>query len=162
MCVFEVWISTSSPLLQARVDRHVAAVDVGADRSVADVGVNRVGEIERRRAPRQRDEAALGREAEHLVLEQLELGVLEKLLRIGAFEKRLHQAPQPHVGAAFLIVNELFDTAPFVPPCSLPLTRLRRPCRAHALQRRTRRSLCMSRVRICSSTRWWRGPTTVV
>ena len=49
-------------------------------------------------AARQRDQAALGREAEHLVLEQLELGVLEELLGIVAVEQHVDQMPQPEIG----------------------------------------------------------------
>ena len=56
---FAVSISTSSPLRSVRVDRHVAAVDEGADGGIADVGVHGIGEIERGCAARQRDEAAL-------------------------------------------------------------------------------------------------------
>ena len=51
--------------------------------------------------PRQRDQLALGREAEHLVVEQLELGVLEELLRIGALRQQLDGAAQPRIGAGF-------------------------------------------------------------
>ena len=67
-------------VLQLGQQRHDAAVDLAADAGVADVGVDRIGEIDRRRAARQRDQPALRREAEDLVLEQLELGVLEELL----------------------------------------------------------------------------------
>ena len=60
--------------------RHDGAVDLGADAGVADVGVQRIGEVDRRRAARQRDQPAARGEAEHLVLEQLELGVFEEIL----------------------------------------------------------------------------------
>ena len=59
-----------------------------------------VGEIDRRRAPRQRDQAALGGEAKHLIVEELELGVLEEPFRIVAGE-RLDRLPQAAVGPAF-------------------------------------------------------------
>src|SRR6266516_2616044 len=49
--------------------RRDLAVDLAADRGVADVGMDRVGEIDRRRLARQRDQLALRREAEHLVVE---------------------------------------------------------------------------------------------
>ena len=42
-----------------------------------------------------------GREAEHLVVEQLELGVLEELLRVRAFGEQLDGAAQPGVGVGF-------------------------------------------------------------
>ena len=65
--------------LQARHQRHDGAVDLGAHRGVADVGVERVGEVDGRGAARQRDQPAARGEAEHLVLEQLELGVFEEI-----------------------------------------------------------------------------------
>ena len=49
-----VTISTMSPFLQPRAQRHHLAVDARADALVADVGVNRVREVDRRRAARQR------------------------------------------------------------------------------------------------------------
>ena len=47
---FAVRISTMSPDLQLVVQRDDLAVHLGADAAVADVGVDRVGEVERRRA----------------------------------------------------------------------------------------------------------------
>ena len=95
-------ISTSSPFLQLGHQRHVAAVDLGADAGVADIGVDRIGEVDRRRAARQGDQHALGREAEDLVLEQLELGVLEEILRAVALGQLLDGAAQPGVGVGLL------------------------------------------------------------
>src|ERR1700747_1960716 len=48
-------------VLQRRGQRSDLAVDLGADRHVADVGVHRIGEIDRGGAARQRDQLALGR-----------------------------------------------------------------------------------------------------
>ena len=78
--------------------RRDLAVDLAADRVIADVGVNRIGEIDRRGLARQRDQLALGREAEHLVVEQFELGVLEEFLRVRAFGQQLDGAAQPGIG----------------------------------------------------------------
>ena len=75
------------------------AVDLAADRHVADIGVHRVGEIDGVRSARQRNQLAFRREAEHLVMEQLELGVLEELLRIGALGEQFDGAAQPRIGA---------------------------------------------------------------
>ena len=58
-CAFEVMISTSSPLLQFRDQRRDLAVDLAADRVIADVGVDRIGEVDRRGLARQRDQLAL-------------------------------------------------------------------------------------------------------
>ena len=58
------------------------AVDLRADAAVADVGVDLVGEVERRRARRQRLDLALGREDEDLVLEQVDLQGVHELLGV--------------------------------------------------------------------------------
>ncbi len=81
--------------------RRDLAVDLAADRGVADVGVHRIGEVDRRGPARQRDQLALRREAEHLVVEQFELGVLEELLRIGAVRQQLDGSAQPGIGLRF-------------------------------------------------------------
>ena len=60
------------------------AIDFAADRSIANVGMHGIGEVDGIGPPRQRDELALGREAKHLVVEQFELGVLQELFRIGS------------------------------------------------------------------------------
>ena len=87
-------------VLQFGQERRHAAVDLAADRRVADIGVDRIGEVDRRRAARQRDQPALRREAEDLVVEQLELRVLEELFRIVALGEKVDGAPQPLIGAA--------------------------------------------------------------
>ena len=68
-----VKISTVSPDSQRRVERHQPAVDPRADAAVPDLGVDRVGEVDRRRAGRQRDDLALRREDEDLVLLEVDL-----------------------------------------------------------------------------------------
>ncbi len=53
-------------------------------------------------APRGKcDELSLRREAEHLVMEQFQLGVLEKFLGAFPLLQHLHQMPQPAVGIGF-------------------------------------------------------------
>ncbi|KAH2809737.1 hypothetical protein KXV85_005642, partial [Aspergillus fumigatus] len=52
---------------------------------------------------RERDQLALRREAEHLVVEQLELGMLEEFLRIGAFRQHADGVPQPGKGVGFAL-----------------------------------------------------------
>src|SRR6202042_1034204 len=71
-------------VVQFRDERRDTAVDLRADRGIADVGMDRVGEVDRRCATRQRDQPPLRSEAEHLVVKQLELGVLEEFFRIVA------------------------------------------------------------------------------
>ena len=87
-------------VVQLGQQRDDAAVHLAAHRRIADVGMNRIGEIDRCRPPRQRDQPALRREAEDLVVEQLELGVLQELLGAVAFRQRLHGAAQPLIGPA--------------------------------------------------------------
>ena len=85
---------------ELRAQRQHAAVDLGADAGVADLAVDGIGEVDRRRAARQGDQLALGREAEHLVLEHLELGVLEEFLGVGRLVEDVDQAAQPaHIAA---------------------------------------------------------------
>src|SRR5215475_1895435 len=83
---------------ELRGQRQVPAVDDGTGTGIADVGVHRVGKVDRRGATRQRNQPPFGREAEHLILEQLELGVFEKLLRVVALEQGIDQPAQPHIG----------------------------------------------------------------
>ena len=99
---------------ELRGERQLPAVDDGADAGVADVGVHGIGEVDRRGAARQGDQPALGREAEHLVLEQLELGVLQELFGVVALEQRVDQAAQPDVGVFLAAPRRLpLATAPF-------------------------------------------------
>ncbi len=80
------------------VERHMDAVDLGPHRAMAEVGVDVIGEIDRCGAARQRDQVALGGEAEYLILIEVEAGMLEELLGgIAAFEQIDHLA-QPLVG----------------------------------------------------------------
>ena len=101
-------------ILQRRVQRRMDAVDLGADRGVADIGVDEIGEIDRRGAARQRDQHALGREAEHLVLIEGELGVLVELLRALAALQQIHHVAQPFIGfdRARIVVVHAFAIAP--------------------------------------------------
>ena len=59
--------------------------------------MHRIGEIDRRGAARQGDQIALRREAEDLVLEHLELGVLEELLGPGRMLQDIEQLAQPAI-----------------------------------------------------------------
>jgi len=86
-------------VLDLRGERRDLAVDLAADRGIADVGMHGIGKIDRRRAARQRNELAVRRKAEHLIVEQFELGVLEEFLRIGAFGQQLDGPAQPGIGA---------------------------------------------------------------
>ena len=80
---------------QPRAQRHHLAVDARADALVADVGVDGVGEVDRRRAARQRLDLALRREDVDLLRIQLDLQVLQELLRIAHLLLPFEQLAQP-------------------------------------------------------------------
>ncbi len=61
--------------------------------------MDRISEVDRGRAARQSDEAPLRREAEHLILKQLEFGVLEELVGIVGRE-RFDDLSQAAIGGA--------------------------------------------------------------
>ena len=81
-------------VVQLVVERHEAVVDLGADARVADVGVDAVGEVERRRARGEILDVAARREHEDLVLEQVDLQPLDELGRVGR-----RRAASPSAGA---------------------------------------------------------------
>ena len=70
-------------ILQHGAERHDAAVDLGADGPVAEIGVDRISEVDRGGALGQLDQLALRREGEDAVLVHRHPRVLEQLL--GAF-----------------------------------------------------------------------------
>ncbi len=69
--------------------------------------MDRVGEIDGRGAARQREQIALGREAEHLVLEHLEPCVLEEFLGSGGVLEDVEELAQPAVLRAFRLGRAL-------------------------------------------------------
>ena len=74
-------------ILEHRPQRHDTAVDLGAYGPVAEVGVDRVSEVDRSGALGQLDQFALRREGEDPVLVHRHPGMLEQLLRaLGMFE----------------------------------------------------------------------------
>ena len=80
---------------EPRPQRHHLAVHPRADTLVADVGVNRVGEVDRRRVARQRLHFTLRREDVDLFRIQLDLQVLQELLRVADLLLPLEQLTQP-------------------------------------------------------------------
>ena len=101
-------------VLQHGVQRPDLAVDARTDTGVADVRVNRIGKVHHSRVIGERDQVTIGRETEDLVLKQVELGVVEKLLRILAVLQDVHQLLHPVV----VIANRLLsrDRAALVSP----------------------------------------------
>ena len=84
-------------VVQPGAQRHQTAIHLGADAGVAHLRVDGIGEVDRRRALGQGDQVAARGEAEHLVLEHLELGVLEEFLGSGGLLEDLQEAAQPVV-----------------------------------------------------------------
>ena len=82
-------------VLEPVVERHEPVVHLRADRAVADVGVDPVREVERRRAGGQVLDVAAGREHEDLVLEDVELDSLDELGRVRDVALPVHQLPEP-------------------------------------------------------------------
>src|SRR5215212_6838214 len=80
---------------QTGAERHHLAVDPGADALVADVGVYRVAKVHGRRVTGESLHLATRREDVDLLRIELDLEVLEKLLRIAHFLLPLEQLPQP-------------------------------------------------------------------
>jgi hypothetical protein len=100
-------------VLQPVVQRHEAVVDLGADAAVADVGVDSVGEVERRRAGRKVLDLALRREDEDLVLEDVELDALDELGGVRDVALPVHDLAQPgQLGVVFAIGLGAFLVAP--------------------------------------------------
>ena len=118
--------------LQLGAQRHRLAVDVGRDAVVADVGVDRVGEVDRRRAARQGEDLRLRREDVDRVGVEVDLDVLEELAGVARLVLDVDQRLQPE-GAEAL---RLRGRAP---------GRRRAPCRASARRCPSRRRRASAR-----------------
>ena len=101
-CALERMISTSSPFFSSVISGMMRPLTLAPTQCVADIGVHGIGEIDRGGAARQRDQPALRREAEDLVLEQLELGVFQEVLGVVALGQLLDGAAQPAIGVGLL------------------------------------------------------------
>ena len=99
--------------LQLGGQRHDAAVHLRADAAVAHGGVDAVSKVQWGRAAGQRDHVALGREHEHLVREQVDLGQLAELAGVAHVALPVQNAPQP---AQLLIQLVFVGAALLVPP----------------------------------------------
>ena len=151
-------------VVEGRLQRDEAAVDPGADGAVADVGVDRVGEVDRGGAVREGDDLAARREDEDLGAGQVVAERVEELGRVLGLALPVDELAQPgHLGgvlarldlglAARLVGLPLARTGPWACMSSLYFQ-----CAATPYSAR----LCMPQVRICSSTGLPPGPMTVV
>ena len=95
---------------QARAQRHHLAVDARADALVADVGVDGVGEIDRRRAARKRLDLPLRGEDVDLFRIEIDFQVLDELVRIADLLLHFEKLPQPLEVALVAMVAD----APFL------------------------------------------------
>src|SRR5450631_892109 len=101
---------------QRGAQRNQAPVDLGGDAAVADIGMDRIGEIDRGGSGRQTQDLALRREYVHLVREQIDLDVFEKFLRATAFVN-LHQAGEPFARSVVLDAAERIAAGFVLPMC---------------------------------------------
>ena len=109
-------------VVELGAQRHVPAVDLGADGVRAEIGVHREGEVDRRRALGQLEQRALGGEGEDAVLVDRQPGVLEQLLGVVAGIDDLDQVAQPAdlaVGPVALLVGPVRGEAELVEPVHL-------------------------------------------
>ena len=86
-------------IVERRAQRHHPAVDLGADRLVAEIGMDGISEVDRRRALGQLDQLALGGEGEDPVLVHRHPGMLEQLLGAGGMFEDLDQVVDPGMRA---------------------------------------------------------------
>ena len=82
-------------VLQAMVERHHPAVDLGADAAVADVGMDAVREVDGRRSLREGSHVATRREHEDLVLEDVDLHGVDEGLGVEHLLLPVHEQTQP-------------------------------------------------------------------
>ncbi len=132
-------------VLQPVVKRHEPVVDLGADAGVSDLGVDAVGEVERRGARGQVLDLALGREDEDLVLEDVQLDALDELRGIRDVELPLHELADPgQLGVIGTVASGSL------------------PCNASGRRCRSRLTRCISWVRIWTSSGLPSSATTAV
>ena len=95
-------------VLQLRLQRHGAAIDLGCDAAVADVRMDGVSEIDGRRAARQPHDRALRREHVDLVGEEIRLDGLEEFLGVRR-ALHFHEPRQPLARALLGAVRVLVE-----------------------------------------------------
>ena len=93
------------PADQPGAQRYQFLVDPRGHRHVADVGVHRIGEVQRGGIPRQGEDLAFGREQVDLVREQVDLDVVEELQRRTGRALRVDQFDDPGMGTTLRTVG---------------------------------------------------------
>ena len=114
-------------VLERALQRHEPAVDPAADAVVPDLGVHRVGEVDRGgRRPAGRSTVALGREDVDLAGVDLEPQRVEELARVGGLALPVEQLAQPgHVVDRPLAAGRARRRLPSVAPCTSSARRRR-------------------------------------
>src|SRR4051794_1977929 len=116
---------------QTMIERYEPTIDLGAYALVSDLGVHRVGEVDGRRVDRQRDDAALGREDEHLFLFEVGLQTLHELTGVADLGLPVDDAVEPVdvLGRCVFLVRPVRGDSPLgalvhLPRADLDLDRL--------------------------------------
>ena len=91
-------------VLELVVERHHAAVGLGADAAMPNLGVDPVGKIDGRRARRQGQHVPFRGEDEHLVAKDVDLDGVYELLGVEHFLLPVHQLAQPGEALVHLAV----------------------------------------------------------
>ena len=95
-------------VLELRLQRHGASIDLGGHAAIADVRMHGVGEVHGGGAARQPQDGALRRKHVNLVGEQVRLDGLEELLGVRR-TLHLHEPREPFARALFGAVRVLVD-----------------------------------------------------
>ena len=131
---FCVTISTMSPVRSLVRKRHHAAVDLGADAGVADLGVNGVGEVDGRAVGGNHNDLSFGREGVDLVGIEVHLQAGEEFVGVGHLLLPLDELADP-VEALFVARGDDAVLALYFQCAAIPSSAMR----------------CISSVRICTS-----------
>src|SRR5438309_2424730 len=82
-------------VLEAMIQRHHAAVHLGTDTAVTDVGVDAVGEVHRRRSLWEGADITARREDEHLVLQDVDPHRVDERLSVEPLLLPVHEQAEP-------------------------------------------------------------------
>ena len=105
-------------VLQRGVQRQKSSVDAGADCLVPHLGVNGVGEVNRRRTGRQRNDVALRCEGVDVLRTDLVAQAVEKFIRVLDVLLPVHQLTQPRHLVDFTAVADFRSPGPGSPKSS--------------------------------------------
>ena len=87
--------------MQLRSKRQQPAIYFRPDTGIADFGMHFVGKINRCRPTRQRDQFALRRKTEDLILKEIKPGMFEKFVRVRGVLDDIEQLSNPLIIPCF-------------------------------------------------------------